>query len=76
MLNLRNYNAGDVKSALVKCEGEEIPCQLDDLDQDGKMDELCFITDIDKKSSKKLMLLCIMRENLKTIRHRCMSKCY
>lgn len=54
VLNLRNYNAGDVKSALVKCEGEEIPCQLDDLDQDGKMDELCFITDIDKKSSKKV----------------------
>ncbi|MDO4160212.1 MAG: DUF4861 domain-containing protein [Prevotellaceae bacterium] len=42
----------DVKSALVKNNGQEIACQLDDLDQDGVFDELCFMTDVDKKSSK------------------------
>lgn len=42
----------DVKSALVKKDGTEIPSQLDDLDGDGKYDELCFITDIDKKSKQ------------------------
>lgn len=55
VLNLNDYsNNEDVKSALVECEGKEIPCQLDDINQDGKMDELCFITDINKKSSKKI----------------------
>ncbi len=37
-----------------ECEGKEIPCQLDDINQDGIMDELCFITDIEKESSKLL----------------------
>lgn len=54
VLCLKSYYNGNVKSALVKCEGNEIPCQLDDINQDGKMDELCFITDINKKSSKKV----------------------
>ncbi len=54
VLNLEDYNKKEVKSAIVKCEGKEIPYQLDDINQDGKMDELCFITDIDKKSSKKI----------------------
>ena len=42
----------NVKSAMVTMGGEEIPCQIDDLDQDGKADELCFITNIGKKSTK------------------------
>ena len=54
VLCLKDYYNGNVKSALVKCEGNEIPCQLDDINQDGKMDELCFITDINKKSTKKV----------------------
>lgn len=54
VLNLKDYYNGKVKSALVKCDGKEIPYQLDDIDQDGIMDELCFITDIDKKTSKKI----------------------
>lgn len=40
----------DVKSALVTLNGKEIPCQLDDMNQDGTNDELCFVTDINKKS--------------------------
>lgn len=42
----------DVKSALVKLEGAETPCQLDDIDRDGRFDELCFMTDIAKKTSR------------------------
>lgn len=54
VLNLKDFSSNIVKSALVRYEGKEIPCQLDDVDQDGIMDELCFITDIEKKSSKKI----------------------
>ena len=39
----------DVKSALVTTGGKEVASQLDDLDGDGKYDELCFLTDIEKK---------------------------
>ncbi len=49
----------DVKSVVVTKNGTEIPSQLDDLNGDGKFDELCFITDMDKKErqtfSVKLM---------------------
>lgn len=52
VLQLKDYGM-DVKSALVTTDGKEIACQLDDIDQDGRMDELCFLTDIDNKSSRK-----------------------
>lgn len=55
VLKLKDY-ASDVKSALVTHDNKEIPCQLDDLDLDGVMDELCFITDIDKKASEKFSI--------------------
>ena len=44
---------GDVRSALVKSDGQEIPCQLDDLDQDDQFDELCFLADLKKKEKKQ-----------------------
>ena len=44
----------DAKSALVTDGGREIACQMDDLDQDGRYDELCFMTDVNGKSSKTL----------------------
>lgn len=37
---------GDICSALVTSEGQEIPCQLDDLDQNDIYDELCFLADL------------------------------
>lgn len=40
------------QSARVMLNGKEIPSQLDDLDQDGWMDELAFTTDIDKKATQ------------------------
>lgn len=39
----------DVTSALVTLNGKEVPCQLDDLNDDGIYDELAFVTDLAKK---------------------------
>ncbi len=50
VVNLLEYN--DVKSAMVTIDGVEQPCQLDDLDQDGRFDELAFVTDFTKKQKK------------------------
>lgn len=46
----------DTRSALVADGGSEIPCQLDDLDGDGKYDELFFMTDLDKHGSKNFQV--------------------
>lgn len=51
IIKLDNYNI-NVKSALVSKSDTEIPSQLDDLNGDGVYDELCFMTDIDKKSKQ------------------------
>lgn len=50
VVNLSEYN--DVRSAMVTIDGVEQPCQLDDLDQDGRFDELAFVTDFTKKQKK------------------------
>ena len=52
VIQLKDYGI-NVKSALVNGDGKEIACQLDDINQDGQMDELCFLTDIEGKSSKR-----------------------
>ena len=44
---------GDVRSAVVIHDGQEIPCQLDDLNQDETFDELCFLADLDKMEKKQ-----------------------
>lgn len=41
-----------VRSAVVTCNGIEIPSQLDDLDGDYKPDELAFVADIPAKGKK------------------------
>ena len=51
VINLAPY--GNVWSALITAEGQEIPCQLDDLDQNDTYDELCFLTDLKGKETKK-----------------------
>ena len=51
IINLANY--GEVRSALVTLNGQEIPCQLDDLDQDETFDELCFLANVDKKEKQQ-----------------------
>lgn len=40
--------------ALVTENGKEIPCQLDDIDGDGTLDELFFLVDLNKKEKKTL----------------------
>ena len=44
---------GEVHSALVTLNGQEIPCQLDDLDKDDTFDELCFLANLDKKEKQQ-----------------------
>jgi hypothetical protein len=51
VLSLKSYDM-NVRSALVTFKGQEIPCQLDDLDQDETFDELCFLADFEKKEKK------------------------
>lgn len=51
VISLKDVNVS-VKSALVEVNGQETPCQLDDIDRDGRFDELCFMADIDRKSTK------------------------
>ena len=51
VIPLNSY--GEVRRALVTCEGKEIPCQLDDLDQDEVYDELCFLADLKGKQQLK-----------------------
>ena len=50
VISLENY--GEVRSALVACNGQEQPCQLDDLDLDEQYDELCFLADLGPKEKK------------------------
>ena len=51
IINLAPY--GEVRSALVTLNGQEIPCQLDDLNQDETFDELCFLANMDKKEKQQ-----------------------
>ncbi|MBR1546456.1 MAG: DUF4861 domain-containing protein [Prevotella sp.] len=44
---------GDIRSAVVTLDGQEIPCQLDDLNQDETFEELCFLADLGKKEKKQ-----------------------
>lgn len=54
VISLQKY--GDVRSALVTESGVEIPCQLDDLDQDETFDELCFLADLEGKAKKQYQI--------------------
>lgn len=52
VLKLDKYGF-NVKSAIVKDNaGNEVPCQIDDLNKDGRADELCFVTNIGKKEKR------------------------
>lgn len=47
---------GNFHSALVKIDNIEIPCQLDDLDDDGKYDELTFVIDMKKRERRSVTI--------------------
>lgn len=41
---------GEVRTALVTLNNQEVACQLDDLDQDDSFDELCFLANLSPKA--------------------------
>ena len=47
---------GTYTSALVTIAGKEIPCQLDDLNDDGLYDELSFLVDVSKKGQASAVI--------------------
>ncbi len=51
VISLAQY--GEVRSALVTVDGQEIPCQLDDLNQDDIFDELCFLVNLGESERKQ-----------------------
>ena len=51
VISLASY--GDVRSALVTSDGQEIPCQLDDLNMDETFDELYFLVNLNKKEKRQ-----------------------
>lgn len=53
---LRISQYGDICSAKVTANQEEIPCQLDDLDQDEHFDELCFEAVLGKKETREFVV--------------------
>ena len=53
---LRISQYGDVCSAKVTANQEEIPCQLDDIDQDEHFDELCFEAVLGKKETREYVV--------------------
>ncbi len=50
---LQLFPYGEVHTAVVTQNGQEIPCQLDDLNQDESFDELCFLVDLESKQKKQ-----------------------
>ena len=42
----------EIRSALVTLNGTEVPCQLDDLDDDGEFEELAFLTNMGNKETQ------------------------
>ena len=55
VINLSNY--GIIQSALVTTDGREIPCQLDDLNQDDVYDEVCFLADLKGMEKKQYQVI-------------------
>ncbi len=53
-LSLRAHPSA--KSATVLVDGQEVPCQLDDLDGDGVCDELAFLTNIGKGEKQQVVV--------------------
>lgn len=47
----------NIVSATVLLDGKEIPCQLDDLNDDGYYEELSFVTDMAKKEKQEFRVI-------------------
>lgn len=46
----------DVRGAVVRCDGKEIASQLDDLDQDGRADELALVINVEANATRRLQI--------------------
>ena len=67
VLNLEEVNPGfNVQSVVVKEGSTEIPSQLDDLNGDGKNDEVAFLLDIPAKSKRNITVSLSAEKNDKT----------
>ncbi|MCI5876371.1 MAG: DUF4861 domain-containing protein [Prevotella sp.] len=51
VIALQKYGV-DVHTALVTCGGSEVPCQIDDMDRDGRPDELCFMAQVGPRTTR------------------------
>ncbi|MGI6233239.1 MAG: DUF4861 domain-containing protein [Prevotella sp.] len=63
VIDLKPY--GDVRAANVVIDGREIVSQLDDLNGDGINDELAFLVDMNRKSTKKAIVKLLYDEQQK-----------
>lgn len=55
VLNIRDLcSTPDIKSVIVTDGDREIPSQLDDIDGDGRLDELAFVLNVPARSQKNL----------------------
>ncbi len=68
VLDLDEYDVDDddIRSAIVRSNGDEIPSQLDDLDGDGEYDELCFLTNLTAKDKQTFSIELSKKEPAKT----------
>jgi hypothetical protein len=56
VVDLGKYSQQTIKSAVVTCDGVEVPSQLDDLNGDGRYDELSFVTDLARKQQRSFSI--------------------
>lgn len=77
ILNLKELHPGfKVKSAIVKEGNNEIPSQLDDLNQDHKMDELAFVTNLPANGRKTFQITLSSEKSTKIYPTRVYSEMY
>lgn len=53
VIALKDFYQETISALVLKEDGSEVPCQLDDLDKDGVLDELCFLADVKGKAKEK-----------------------
>ncbi len=61
---------GSIRSATVTIDGQEVPCQLDDLDRDGTPDELAFLADLSQKKQATATVTLSAEGEQKTYKNR------
>ncbi|OYP62705.1 DUF4861 domain-containing protein [Prevotella sp. P2-180] len=57
----------DYKSAVVSSDGNTLPYQLEDIDDNGHYDQICFITSLKKKEKKQFLVTLHKQEAEQTL---------